>query len=105
MAYTVIVAEQRCLPPNVEAIHAIKTGGILAGDVVVLARARTIGNRNGGKRTSLRLPLKHLPFGKYVSLITDARFSGCFHRSVTGCVGPEALAGGLIGKLRERRPD
>ncbi len=44
--------------------------------------------------------LKHLPFGKYVTLITDARFSGVSTGACIGHAGPEALAGGPIGKLR-----
>ena len=44
--------------------------------------------------------LKHLSYGKYVSLITDARFSGVSTGACVGHVGPEALAGGPIGKLR-----
>lgn len=45
--------------------------------------------------------LKHLPFGKHVTLITDARFSGVSTGACIGHVGPEALAGGPIGKLRD----
>jgi dihydroxyacid dehydratase/phosphogluconate dehydratase len=45
--------------------------------------------------------LKHLPFGKHVALITDARFSGVSTGACIGHVGPEALAGGPIGKVRE----
>jgi xylonate dehydratase len=45
--------------------------------------------------------LKHLPFGKHVALITDARFSGVSTGACIGHVGPEALAGGPIGKLRD----
>lgn len=45
--------------------------------------------------------LKYLPFGKYVSLITDARFSGVSTGACIGHVGPEALGGGPIGKLRD----
>ena len=45
--------------------------------------------------------LKNLPFGKHVSLITDARFSGVSTGACFGHVGPEALAGGPIGKLRD----
>ncbi|MFS8580581.1 MAG: dihydroxy-acid dehydratase, partial [Novibacillus thermophilus] len=44
--------------------------------------------------------LRHLSYGKYVSLITDARFSGVSTGACIGHVGPEALAGGPIGKLR-----
>ncbi len=46
------------------------------------------------------MPLKHLSYGKHVSLITDARFSGVSTGACIGHVGPEALAGGPIGKLR-----
>jgi len=45
--------------------------------------------------------LKKLPFGKHVSLITDARFSGVSTGACFGHVGPEALAGGPLGKLRD----
>ena len=43
--------------------------------------------------------LKHLPFGKHVALLTDARFSGVSTGACIGHVSPEALAGGAIGKL------
>ena len=45
--------------------------------------------------------LKHLPFGKHVALITDARFSGVSTGACVGHIGPEALAGGPLGKLRD----
>jgi dihydroxyacid dehydratase/phosphogluconate dehydratase len=45
--------------------------------------------------------LKHLSFGKHVAVITDARFSGVSTGACIGHVGPEALAGGPIGKLRD----
>ena len=45
--------------------------------------------------------LKHLSYGKHVALITDARFSGVSTGACIGHVGPEALAGGTIGKVRE----
>jgi dihydroxyacid dehydratase/phosphogluconate dehydratase len=45
--------------------------------------------------------LKHLPHGKEVALITDARFSGVSTGACIGHIGPEALAGGPLGKVRE----
>ena len=45
--------------------------------------------------------LKQLPFGKRVALITDARFSGVSTGACIGHVGPEALAGGPLGKVQE----
>ena len=43
--------------------------------------------------------LKHLSFGKEIAVVTDARFSGVSTGACVGHVGPEALAGGPIGKV------
>ena len=40
-------------------------------------------------------------FGKHVAVLTDARFSGVSTGACIGHVGPEALAGGPIGKVRD----
>jgi putative YjhG/YagF family dehydratase len=45
--------------------------------------------------------LKHLDVGKTVTLITDARFSGVSTGACIGHVGPEALAGGPVGRVRD----
>jgi putative YjhG/YagF family dehydratase len=45
--------------------------------------------------------LKHIPWGKTVTVVTDARFSGVSTGACIGHVGPEALAGGPIGKVRD----
>ncbi len=83
-----------------EAIAAIKKGRIQAGDILVLAGCGPLGT--GMEETyQLTSALKHLPFGKHVALITDARFSGVSTGACLGHVGPEALAGGPIGKLRD----
>ena len=83
-----------------DAIAAIKQGRIHAGDVLVLAGCGPMGT--GMEETyQLTSALKHLPFGKHVALVTDARFSGVSTGACLGHVGPEALAGGPLGKLRE----
>mgnify|MGYP003340774188 FL=1 len=57
------------------AITAIKEKRIAAGDILVLAGCGPMGT--GMEETyQLTSALKHLPFGKHVALITDARFSG-----------------------------
>jgi dihydroxyacid dehydratase/phosphogluconate dehydratase len=45
--------------------------------------------------------LRYLEYGKHVAVITDARFSGVSTGACIGHVGPEALAGGPISKLRD----
>jgi putative YjhG/YagF family dehydratase len=83
-----------------DAIAAIKQGLIQAGDVLVLAGCGPLGT--GMEETyQLTSALKHLPFGKHVALLTDARFSGVSTGACIGHIGPEALAGGPLGKLRD----
>ena len=83
-----------------EAMAAIKAGRIQAGDVMVLIGSGPLGT--GMEETyQLTSALKHLPFGKHVALVTDARFSGVSTGACIGHIGPEALAGGPIGKLRD----
>ena len=82
------------------AIAAIKEKRIVAGDVMVLAGIGPMGT--GMEETyQVTSAIKHLPFGKHVALITDARFSGVSTGACIGHVGPEALAGGPIGRLRD----
>ena len=45
--------------------------------------------------------LKFIKWGREVAVVTDARFSGVSTGACIGHVGPEALAGGPIGKLRD----
>ena len=83
-----------------DAIAAIKQGKIHPGDILVLAGVGPLGT--GMEETyQVTGALKHLPFGKQVALLTDARFSGVSTGACIGHIGPEALAGGPIGKVRE----
>ncbi|MCA0753480.1 YjhG/YagF family D-xylonate dehydratase [Paenibacillus sp. N4] len=83
-----------------DAIRAIKTGGISAGDILALIGRGPSGT--GMEETyQLTSALKHLTFGKHVSLLTDARFSGVSTGACIGHIGPEALAGGPVGRLRD----
>ncbi|HVO34209.1 MAG TPA: YjhG/YagF family D-xylonate dehydratase [Gemmatimonadales bacterium] len=86
-----------------EAIRAVKgqtERPIRAGDVIVL-----IGNGPSGtgmqETAQITFALKYLPWGKHVALVTDGRFSGVSTGACIGHVGPEALEGGPIGKLRD----
>lgn len=81
-----------------DAIAAIKQSRIKAGDVLVLTG---IGPMGTGMEETYQVTgaLKHLPHGKHVSLLTDARFSGVSTGACIGHIGPEGLAGGPIGKI------
>jgi xylonate dehydratase len=82
------------------AVAAIKQHQISAGDVLVLICRGPIG---AGMEEIYQITsaLKYLPFGKHVAVVTDARFSGVSTGACIGHVGPEALAGGPIGKVRD----
>ena len=81
-------------------IAAIKAGRIVAGDVMVLAGIGPMGT--GMEETyQVTSALKTLPHGNRVALVTDARFSGVSTGACVGHVGPEALAGGPLGRLRD----
>ena len=86
-----------------EAIAAIKGNHekpVQAGDIIVLIGRGPMGS--GMEETyQLTSALRYLPFGKQVALITDARFSGVSTGACIGHIGPEALAGGAIGRVRE----
>jgi len=86
-----------------EAIAAVKGRSdrpIQAGDIIVLMCRGPLGC--GMEETyQITSALRYLPFGKQVALITDARFSGVSTGACIGHVGPEALADGPIGKLRD----
>jgi putative YjhG/YagF family dehydratase len=83
------------------AIAAVKSHGpdqLVAGTVMVLIGRGPIGA--GMEETyQVTSALKHLDIGKTITLITDARFSGVSTGACIGHVGPEALAGGPIGRL------
>ena len=83
-----------------DAMEAIRSGQIEAGDVMILM---CLGPMGSGMEEIYQITsaLKYLPFGKHVAVITDARFSGVSTGACIGHVGPEALAGGPLGKLRE----
>ena len=85
------------------AIAAIKGQGsrrVRPGDVLVLAGCGPLGT--GMEETyQLTSALKHLKWGKRVTVLTDARFSGVSTGACVGHIGPEALAGGPIGRVRD----
>ena len=87
-----------------DAIRAVKGVGtdrpIKPGDVIVL-----IGNGPSGtgmqETAQITTALKYLPWGKHVALLTDGRFSGFSSGACVGHIGPEALHGGPIGRVRD----
>ncbi len=95
-----LTGQARVFSSEVDAIAAIKNPSqpIHKGNIIVLVGCGPMGT--GMEETyQLTSALKHLPWGKFVPLITDARFSGVSTGACIGHIGPEGLAGGPIGKL------
>jgi xylonate dehydratase len=86
-----------------EAIKAVKGQGenpLEPADILVYIGGGPMGT--GMEETAqVTAALRYLPWGKTVSILTDARFSGFSTGACIGHIGPEALAGGPIGKLRD----
>lgn len=85
------------------AVAAIKSTGpdrVQPGQVIVLICRGPLG---AGMEEIYQVTsaLRHLPWGKHVAVVTDARFSGVSTGACIGHVSPEALAGGPIGKVRD----
>ncbi|MGV3606993.1 MAG: YjhG/YagF family D-xylonate dehydratase [Planctomycetaceae bacterium] len=84
----------------IAAIKGQKVAPIKPGDILVLAGRGPMGS--GMEETyQLTSALKFLKWGKEVAVVTDARFSGVSTGACIGHVGPEALAGGPIGRLKD----
>jgi xylonate dehydratase len=84
----------------IRAVKGLSENQIKPGDVIILMGGGPQGT--GMEETAqITIALKFLPWGKHVPLLTDARFSGVSTGPCIGHIGPEALAGGPIGKLQD----
>jgi putative YjhG/YagF family dehydratase len=86
-----------------DAIAAVKGQSdrpLKPGDILVLIGRGPLGS--GMEETyQITSALKFLKWGREVAVLTDARFSGVSTGACIGHVGPEALAGGPVGKVRD----
>lgn len=90
----------RVFTREAQAIEAIRSGAVRPGDIMALICCGPLGS-GMEEIYQITSALKHLSYGRRIAVITDARFSGVSTGACIGHVGPEALAGGPIGKLRE----
>jgi dihydroxy-acid dehydratase len=90
----------RCFDCEEDAMNAILSGKIKAGDFVVI---RYEGPRGGPGMREMLSPtsaLMGMGLGESVALVTDGRFSGGTRGPCIGHVAPEAAAGGPIAAVR-----
>ena len=91
----------RCFDSEEDAMKAISSGKIKAGDVVVI---RYEGPKGGPGMREMLTPTSAIVgagLGDTVALITDGRFSGATRGAAIGHVCPEAAEGGTIGIVRD----
>ncbi len=84
-----------------EAVEAILSGRIVAGDVVIV---RYEGPKGGPGMQEMLYPtsyLKGVGLGPKCALVTDGRFSGGSSGLSIGHVSPEAASGGAIGLVAD----
>jgi len=83
----------------IKATHPDRIPPIKAGDVLILMGYGPMGM--GMPETyQVTKALKESAFCKDVALLTDGRFSGVSTGQCIGHIGPEALAGGPVGKIK-----
>lgn len=98
---TCFTGKAKCFNSEEESMKAILSGGIQAGDVIVV---RYEGPKGGPGMREMLGPTAAVMgrgLGDSVALITDGRFSGGSHGFVVGHITPEAMSGGVIALLED----
>lgn len=94
------VGPARVFESESEAMDAVTTGGILAGDVVVIRNEGPAGGPGMREMLAVTGAINGAGLGEHVALITDGRFSGATHGFMVGHVAPEAAHHGPIAAVQ-----
>jgi dihydroxy-acid dehydratase len=97
----VFAGPARVVESQDDAVEAILSGRIVAGDVLVI---RYEGPKGGPGMQEMLYPTSYLKakgLGKVCALVTDGRFSGGTSGLSIGHVSPEAAEGGAIGLVED----
>jgi dihydroxy-acid dehydratase len=86
----------RCFDCEEDAFHAVETGEVSDGEVIVIRYEGPKGGPGMREMLSTTAALYGRGMGEKVALITDGRFSGGTRGFCIGHVGPEAAVGGPI---------
>ena len=84
-----------------EAFDAVTSGGIAAGDVIVIRYEGPKGSPGMPEMLAVTAAVAGAGLGADVALITDGRFSGATKGYSVGHIAPEAFVGGPIALVRE----
>jgi dihydroxy-acid dehydratase len=86
--------EQSCL-------EAVRSGAVVAGDVVVLRYEGPAGGPGMREMLAVTSSIVGAGLGESVSLVTDGRFSGATRGLMVGHVAPEAARGGPLAAVAD----
>ena len=84
-----------------DAMTAVTSGTIVAGDVVVIRNEGPAGGPGMREMLAVTAALVGEGLGEHVALLTDGRFSGATRGFMAGHVAPEASADGPIAAVRD----
>jgi dihydroxy-acid dehydratase len=87
-----------------DAMKAVTSGTIQAGDVVVIRYEGPAGGPGMREMLGVTAAIMGAGLGDSVALLTDGRFSGATRGLMAGHVAPEAIKGGPIAIVREGDP-
>jgi dihydroxy-acid dehydratase len=92
----------RCFDSEAAGAEAVRSGGILPGDVVVLRYEGPVGGPGMPELTALTGALVGAGLGGKVAVVTDGRFGGGTQGLCIGHVAPEAALGGPLALVQDR---
>lgn len=84
-----------------QAMASVQSGGVVAGDVVVIRYEGPKGGPGMREMLGVTAALVGRNLGEGVALVTDGRFSGATRGLMAGHVAPEAADGGPIALVRD----
>lgn len=99
--YLVHKGPARVFENEEDAMHAVTSGNIKAGDVVVIRYEGPAGGPGMREMLGVTAAVVGAGLGESVALITDGRFSGASRGLMVGHVAPEAFLGGPIAAIEE----
>jgi dihydroxy-acid dehydratase len=80
---------------------AVRSGNVLAGDVLVIRYEGPAGGPGMREMLSVTASVVGAGLGESVALVTDGRFSGATRGLMVGHVAPEAARGGPLAAVRD----
>jgi dihydroxy-acid dehydratase len=99
--YLVHKGPARVFEKEEDAMHAVTSGDIKPGDVVVIRYEGPAGGPGMREMLGVTAAVVGAGLGESVALLTDGRFSGASRGLMVGHIAPEAFLGGPIAAIQE----